>query len=101
MELHGNYRIVHADGHVGKAYMVTDDLTNDLRVSRVTATAAGSALAVIGRAANHAEADALIATDAAHRNMWGTLRTDVGEDFCSECERDLPSHYGSCPLSTR
>lgn len=30
-------------------------------------------------------------------NVWGTLKADVGEGFCPECERDLPGHYSNCP----
>lgn len=29
-------------------------------------------------------------------NMWGSLRDDVGEGFCPECEHALPHHYRSC-----
>lgn len=31
-------------------------------------------------------------------NMWGTPIADINEDeFCPECEREVPRHYDSCP----
>jgi len=31
-------------------------------------------------------------------NIWGTLKSDVGEGFCKDCERpEVEGHYESCP----
>lgn len=30
------------------------------------------------------------------RNAWGTLRTDVCEGYCDECEREGDRHYDNC-----
>lgn len=31
-------------------------------------------------------------------NMWGTNPALIDEDeFCPECEREVPFHYASCP----
>lgn len=30
-------------------------------------------------------------------NFWGTIKADVGEGFCADCERESPHHYESCP----
>jgi len=31
-------------------------------------------------------------------NIWGTLKSDVGEGFCPDCERpEVEGHYESCP----
>ena len=31
-------------------------------------------------------------------NIWGTLKSDVGEGFCKDCERAvLEGHYDTCP----
>ena len=34
-------------------------------------------------------------------NIWGTRKTDVGEGYCRECEREGGRHYDSCPLYVR
>jgi len=31
-------------------------------------------------------------------NVWGTLKADItAEEFCVECEREVPRHYDNCP----
>jgi len=31
-------------------------------------------------------------------NIWGTLKSDVGEGFCKDCERpEVEGHYENCP----
>lgn len=36
-------------------------------------------------------------SDCSPRNYWGSLKSDVSDDFCPVCERDLPYHYSICP----
>lgn len=31
-------------------------------------------------------------------NVWGTVKADVGEGYCPECEREGGNHYTNCPL---
>jgi hypothetical protein len=36
--------------------------------------------------------------DPEHYNYWGTLKSTIDSDeYCVECERELPFHYDSCP----
>lgn len=33
-----------------------------------------------------------------NRNIWGTIKTYINADeFCIECEREVPHHYYNCP----
>lgn len=33
-------------------------------------------------------------------NVWGTEKALInGEEFCVECEREVPFHYRNCPLN--
>lgn len=32
------------------------------------------------------------------RNIWGTEKSDIDPaEYCPDCERAVPYHYGSCP----
>jgi hypothetical protein len=52
--------------------------------------------------ANYNEIDRAInlaLTRAQDVNIWGTKRDLIDSDeFCQECEREVPFHYDSCPL---
>lgn len=34
-------------------------------------------------------------------NVWGTLVSDVSENFCGNCEREVPNHYDNCSSQRR
>lgn len=35
-------------------------------------------------------------------NVWGTLKSLINSDeFCIECEREVPHHYRNCPTKSR
>lgn len=32
------------------------------------------------------------------RNIWGTEKSDIDPaEYCQDCERAVPYHYGNCP----
>lgn len=31
------------------------------------------------------------------KNVWGTEKSEVGDGFCRDCEREQPHHYNNCP----
>ena len=36
------------------------------------------------------------------RNIWGTIKTYINADeFCIECEREVPFHYNNCPTRNK
>jgi len=37
-----------------------------------------------------------------NRNIWGTIKTYINADeFCIECEREIPFHYNNCPTRNK
>lgn len=39
------------------------------------------------------------AEESIERNVWGTDKSMIDADeFCVECEREVPFHYDNCPL---
>lgn len=41
---------------------------------------------------------AVRALESSEFNHWGTRKSDVGEGYCPECERENSLHYEFCPL---
>ena len=54
-----------------------------------------AAIASPGAAKRNAQREELLAM----LNVWGTKKSEINADeFCVECEREVPSHYDNCPL---